>query len=70
MYRMTARWFSIWSMATYAKLTVINSGTGRRPVIAAPVAMPMIAASEIGVSNMRFSPNCSRSPRVTLNDPS
>ena len=32
------------------------SSTGRRPVTAAPYAAPVIASSEIGVSNTRRAP--------------
>ena len=45
------------------------SQTGRIPMCAAPAAAPTIAASEIGVSITRFSPNRSYSPSVTLNAP-
>lgn len=45
------------------------SSTGRRPTMAAPMARPVIACSEIGVSRTRRSPNLSRNPLVTLNTP-
>ena len=45
------------------------STTGRRPVIAAPIPMPVKLFSEIGVSRTRFSPNLSSSPLVTLKAP-
>ena len=32
---------------------------GRNPVIAAPIAAPRMACSEIGVSRTRDGPNCS-----------
>jgi hypothetical protein len=35
------------------------SAIGLSPVIAAPMAAPKIACSEIGVSRTRFGPNCS-----------
>ena len=35
------------------------SAIGLSPVIAAPMAAPMIACSEIGVSRTRNGPNCS-----------
>ena len=41
------------------------STTGTRPVIAAPIAEPTIAASEIGALSTRSAPNSSRSPLVT-----
>src|SRR5581483_7453250 len=45
------------------------SHTGRMPMWAAPAAAPTIAASEIGVSITRASPNRAASPSVTLNAP-
>src|SRR5579863_4741198 len=42
------------------------STTGRSPVIAAPTAMPVNPASEIGVSLTRSFPNSSTSPESTL----
>jgi hypothetical protein len=45
------------------------SQTGRMPMYDAPIADPTIAASEIGVSITRFSPNLSISPSVTLKAP-
>ena len=45
------------------------SATGRMPVIAAPIAAPRIACSEIGVSQTRSGPNSSNSPAVVLNTP-
>ena len=45
------------------------SAIGLRPVIAAPIAAPRIACSEIGVSRTRNGPNCSYSPTVALNTP-
>ena len=38
------------------------SAIGFRPVIAAPMAAPRIACSEIGVSRTRIGPNCSSRP--------
>ena len=43
------------------------SATGRTPVIAAPMAAPTIACSEMGVSHTR--PNSSNRPTVVLNTP-
>ncbi len=45
------------------------SSTGRLPVIAAPYAAPVIASSEIGVSNTRSGPYFSYRPGVTANTP-
>ncbi len=45
------------------------SATGRMPMCAAPAAAPTIAASEIGVSITRDSPNRLANPSVTLNAP-
>ena len=45
------------------------SAIGRSPVIAAPMAAPRIACSEIGVSRTRRGPNCSSRPPVALNTP-
>ena len=45
------------------------SAIGFSPVIAAPMAAPMIACSEIGVSRTRIGPNFSSSPTVALNTP-
>ena len=57
------------SHATPKKSLNISSATGRRPVIAAPMAAPMIACSLIGVSRTRSGPNCASSPSVVLNTP-
>ena len=45
------------------------SAIGFRPVIAAPIAAPRIACSEIGQSRTRLAPNCSYRPTVDLNTP-
>ena len=42
------------SQVTAKKSENIKSTMGRRPVIAAPIAAPTIACSEIGVSLTRF----------------
>ena len=47
---------------------MISAITGT-PVIAAPIAAPSIACSEIGVSRTRSGPNSSTSPTVVLNTP-
>jgi hypothetical protein len=46
-----------------------TSATGRMPTYDAPIAEPTMAASEIGVSMTRLSPNRACSPSVTLNAP-
>ena len=46
-----------------------NSATGRSPSIAAPIAMPTIVSSAIGVSITRSAPKRSMNPSVTLNAP-
>ena len=43
--------------------------TGFRPRIAAPIAQPTIACSEIGVSSTRPEPKRSCNPSVALNTP-
>jgi hypothetical protein len=48
------------------KLQNINSITGLRPSMLAPIPMPMKAASLIGVSTTRLSPCFFQSPSVTL----
>ena len=40
----------------------VKSTIGRKPVCAAPIAEPAIAASEIGVSRTRLAPNSSNIP--------
>ena len=45
------------------------SATGRRPVMAAPMAAPRMACSEIGVSQTRSGPNSSNSPAAVLKTP-
>ena len=47
---------------------MISAITGT-PVIAAPMAAPRIACSEMGVSRTRSGPNSSSSPTVVLNTP-
>lgn len=45
------------------------SATGRIPVMAAPIAAPTMACSEMGVSHTRPGPNSLNSPAVVLNTP-
>src|SRR2546426_2579477 len=54
-------------MAHVTKSAKCMSTTGTRPVIAAPIAEPTIAASEIGAFRTRSGPNSSQSPFVTPN---
>jgi len=68
----TGSWRSGWrprSQQTAKKSENITSAIGRRPVIAAPIAAPRIACSEIGVSRTRVGPNRSSSPSVALKTP-
>ena len=53
MYRNFAAWLKIWSKQTPMKSTNISSATGRIPAVAAPIAAPMNADSEMGVSRTR-----------------
>ena len=48
---------------------VMISAMGKRPVIAAPMAAPMMACSEMGVSRTRLGPKRSNRPTVVLNTP-
>ncbi len=52
----------IWSIACMAKLKVMNSTMGRRPVNAAPTPTPAKPCSVIGVSTTRFAPNSCKRP--------
>ncbi len=45
------------------------SATGRIPIMAAPMAAPTMADSEMGVSTTRSPPKASSIPRVTLKAP-
>src|SRR5215471_3448962 len=54
-------------MTSVEKSPNMMSTIGRIPVIAAPTAMPVKPASEIGVSSTRSLPNSSTSPVRTLN---
>jgi len=56
----------IWSNARMAKFQVMNSITGRTPVIAAPTPRPAKPSSVMGVSTTRISPYLSSSPFDTL----
>src|SRR6516165_9327585 len=54
-------------MVSPMKSPNMMSTTGLKPVIAAPTAIPVNPASEIGVSITRLVPNSSTSPDRTLN---
>ena len=56
-------------MQTPKKSTNISSAIGRMPAAAAPVAAPMKAVSEMGVSRMRCGPKRSSRPEVALKMP-
>ena len=53
-----------WSAAMPMKSMIMISATGSSPSIAAPIAAPTIAASEIGVSSTRSWPYFVDSPAV------
>ncbi len=53
-----------WSAAIPMKSMIMISATGSRPSIAAPIAAPRMAASEIGVSSTRSWPYFVDSPAV------
>ena len=55
-----------WSIACSAKFHVMNSQTGRRPFMAAPVARPAKPISVMGVSMTRSLPYFCHRPFVTL----
>jgi hypothetical protein len=69
MYRVLAIWLAIMSQHTAKKSLNMISATGSSPFMAAPIAAPMIACSEMGVSRTRRGPNRSRSPSVVLKTP-
>ena len=69
MYRYLASWLAIWSKQTPAKSANMISASGRRPWTAAPIAVPTIACSEIGVSSTRRPPKRSCRPSVVLKTP-
>jgi hypothetical protein len=48
---------TIWSIATKQNVTCRQSTIGRNPQPAAPIAMPVSAASVIGVALTRSAPN-------------
>ncbi len=69
MYELLAIWLATRSQQTAKKSANMISAIGRSPVIAAPMAAPRIACSEIGVSRTRSGPKRSSSPTVALNTP-
>jgi hypothetical protein len=60
---------TICSAASVRKSSYITSATGRIPCIAAPIAVPTSAISEMGVLRTRSAPNSSSIPCVTPIDP-
>src|SRR5207253_2230230 len=62
--------FFVWrfnhSFRAVEKLKVMNSMIGRNPTTAAPMPSPAKPFSLIGVSTIRFGPNRSSSPWLTL----
>src|SRR5579884_58261 len=69
MYRCFAAWLTICSSESVRKSSYMISTTGRMPAIAAPIPVPTIAISEIGVLRTRSGPNSSSSPCVTPIEP-
>src|SRR5919201_1642450 len=69
MYRCLAAWLTICSVASVRKSSYMISATGRIPCIAAPIAAPASAISEIGVLRTRSGPNSSSIPCVTPIEP-
>src|SRR5436309_6301646 len=69
MYRCFAAWFTTCSAARVMKSSYMISATGRIPCIAAPIAAPASAISEIGVFRTRSAPNSASSPCVTPIEP-
>src|SRR5215470_16630196 len=69
MYRSFAAWFTTCSAARVMKSSYMISATGRMPCIAAPIAVPASAISEIGVLRTRSLPNSSSIPAVTPIEP-
>ncbi len=69
MYRLLAISLATMSQQTARKSENMISAITGIPVIAAPMAAPRIACSEMGVSRIRSGPNSSRSPTVVLNTP-
>ena len=69
MYRVLAIWLATRSQQTAKKSENMISAMGLSPVIDAPMAAPMMACSEIGVSLTLSGPNSSSSPTVVLNTP-
>jgi hypothetical protein len=69
MYRDLAIWLTTMSQQTAKKSENMISAMGRRPVMAAPIAAPRMACSEMGVSRTLVGPNSSSRPAVVLNTP-
>jgi hypothetical protein len=69
MKRSLAAWLTIMSEQTVMKFISMISTTGLKPIIAAPMAAPVKAVSEIGVETTRSLPYLLDSPRVTPTTP-
>ena len=67
--RCFAAWLTSCSIEIVRKSSYMISTIGRMPWIAAPIPLPTIAISEIGVFRMRSGPNSSSRPCVTAIDP-
>ncbi len=59
----------IWLKAQEMKSMNCISTTGNMPIMAAPMAQPIMADSLIGVSTIRTGPKRSRKPAVTRKAP-
>jgi hypothetical protein len=66
MYSVFAAELMIWSIACIPKFQVMNSTIGLIPAMAAPTPSPAKPCSVIGVSMIRFGPNSSSRPWLTL----
>ncbi len=69
MNRVLAIWLATTSQQTAKKSLNMISATGFIPAMAAPMAAPAMACSEIGVSRIRSPPNSAYRPLVVLNTP-
>ena len=67
--RCFAAWFTSCSIEIVRKSSYMISTIGRMPWIAAPMPLPRIAISEIGVLRTRPGPNSSSRPCVTAIEP-
>ena len=67
--RCFAAWLTSCSIESVRKSWYMISTTGRMPCIAAPMPVPTIAISEIGVLRTRSGPNSASIPCVTPIEP-